>query len=208
MIAFVAILLLEHAIVRRLEPAHHMISEYANAGGAGGVIGTLAIAAWSSSFLACAALAWCVARNRDASVAGWRALAALLVVAGVGLGVAAVYPTQAVRGVITPGEHLRLAGRLHDLGSGIGQIALFGAAILGALLLAAHQSFRRLTIALVVIGLLLGPMLAALGAGDRGLRQRALVAGAFAWQLALIVQLDRRREPGPVMHEEATSTTS
>ena len=141
-IAFVAILLLEHAVVGRLDPAHHMISEYANAGGAGGVAGTLAIAAWSGSLLACAALAWCVASNRAASVAGWLALAALLAVAGVGLGVAAVFPTQAVRGVIPPGEHLRLAGRLHDLGSGIGQIALFGAAILSTLVLAEHKAFH------------------------------------------------------------------
>ncbi len=192
-IAFVAITLVEHALVPRLEPAHYMISEYANVGGIAGAAGAVALAAWGGSFLACAALGWAVGANIAERTVSSRALAALLLMAGLGFIVAAVCPTQAVRGVVPVGEHLRLAGRLHDLGSGIGQLSIFGAAIVSGRIFAAHRSFHRATVALVATGLLVGPTFAVLGVGDRGLRQRALVAGACVWELGLIGVLDRSR---------------
>jgi hypothetical protein len=194
--AFVSIVLLEHILVPRLEPAHYTLSEYATSGGATGVLGVASLAAWGASFLITAALVLLVARSCGEDPISSSALASLLVIAGLGFVVAAVCPTQAVRGVVPPGEELRLAGRLHDLGSGIGQLAIFGAAILGAQLRGAPRSFRRATLALVVAGLLVGPGLAVVGAGDRGLRQRVLAAGACGWQVVLIRSLNRHGRAG------------
>ncbi|MGH2942593.1 MAG: DUF998 domain-containing protein [Solirubrobacteraceae bacterium] len=185
-LAFVAIVLLEHVLVPRLHPADHMISEYVNAGGAAGVAATIALGCWGASFVATAALAF--RAKRRTPVYAWRALAILLAVAGLGLLVAAACPTQAVRGVVPHGVTPTPAGRLHDLGGGIGQIAIFGAAAVSAFLVA-DRRFRAATIALIAIGIALGPTLAVLDGGARGLRQRALVAAASAWELGLIVTL-------------------
>lgn len=191
-VAFVGIVLLEHALVPGFDPRHYTISEYANAGGFAGIAGSAALACWASSFLASGGVAVAVAASTSGSSVRWRALAALLLIAGGGLAVAAVWPTQAVRGVVPAGEQLRMPGRLHDLGSGIAQLAIFAAALVSARALAGHRLFRSATITLVVVGALVGPALAAVGAGDRGLRQRALVAGACAWELALVARLRAR----------------
>jgi hypothetical protein len=207
---FVSIVLMEHVLVPRLEPAHYTLSEYATSGGVTGVLGVASLAAWGASFLITAAFVLLIARACDENPIRSRALASLLLVAGLGFIVAAVCPTQAVRGVVPPGEPLRLAGRLHDLGSGIAQLAIFGAAIVSALLHVAPRSFRRAALALVVAGLLVGPGLAVAGAGDRGLRQRVLAAGACGWQLALIRSLDRngraRRDVRPASRRSCSAS--
>lgn len=187
----VTILFIEHIAAPRLRPTDYMISEYANAGGAPGAAGVLALGLLGTSFLLAAGLALQAGATGTVLLRG--ALVVFLTIAGLGLFVAAACPTQAVRGVVPPGMALTVSGHLHDLGSGASQLAIFGAAFVSLRLFAAERRFRHATLALITVGLVLGPTLALVDAGARGLRQRALVAAACAWELGLITTLQRRR---------------
>jgi len=190
-VAFLAIVALEHAVVPEFAPAHYMISEYANAGGLAGIGGTLALAVWAGSFLALAGLVAIRAAVRP--VRARRFLTASLIVASLGLLIAAACPTQAVRGVLPPDDELTLTGRLHDLGGGIGQVAIFVGAIISLRIPRVTRSFLIATAVVVLVAAILGPLMAVLDLGARGLRQRALVVAACTWELALISQLSRRQ---------------
>jgi Na+/melibiose symporter-like transporter len=76
--------------------------------------------------------------------------------------------------------------------------------LLAAALLVAHSAAREgarglwAAAAAVMAALILGPTLAALSVGARGLRQRVLIAAACAWELGLVSTLrDPRRLPPP-----------
>lgn len=189
-VAFLAIVALEHAVVPELAPGHYMISEYANAGGWAGVGGTLALAVWAGSFLALAGLVAIRAAVRP--MRARRFLTASLIVAGLSLLIAAACPTQAVRGVLPPDDELTLTGRLHDLGGGIGQVAIFVGAIITLRIPRVTRSFRTATAVVMLVAAILGPVMAVPDLGARGLRQRTLVLAACIWELALIRQLSRR----------------
>lgn len=190
-LAFLAIVALEHAVVPEFAPAHYMISEYANAGGLAGVGGTLALALWGGSFFALAGLV--ATRGNVRPTGAQRFLTASLIVAGLGLLIAAACPTQAVRSVVPPDDELTLTGRLHDLGGGIGQLAIFVGAVTSLRLALVTRSFRTATAGVMLVAAILGPVMVVLDFGARGLRQRALVVAACTWELALITQLSRRQ---------------
>jgi len=192
-VAFLAIVALEHAVVPEFAPAHYMISEYANAGGLAGIGGTLALAVWAGSFLALALAGLVAIRAAVRPVRARRFLTASLIVASLGLLIAAACPTQAVRGVLPPDDELTLTGRLHDLGGGIGQVAIFVGAIISLRIPRVTRSFLIATAVVVLVAAILGPLMAVLDLGARGLRQRALVVAACTWELALISQLSRRQ---------------
>jgi hypothetical protein len=189
-LSFLALLGLEHAIAPSLEPADHMISEYANAHGLAGVAGTVALFVWGASFAVTAAAA-AVALGNDVLA---RALVGCLAVAAVGLTVAALCPTQAVGGHVPAGVDLELTGRLHDLASGAAQLAIFASVVLGARVVAARR-FRTATVLVLVVAALVGLGVTALDSGARGLRQRGLIAVACAWELAFLAEVSRRAKP-------------
>jgi hypothetical protein len=125
-LAFVAIVLLEHLLVPELAPARHTISEYANARPGGLMV--CAFLAWAASLAVTALLVWRDRRKRPRSVAR-AVLIALLVIATLGLLVTACFRTQTSAGLLPPGTQRSVGGRLHDLGSGIAMLALFGAVV-------------------------------------------------------------------------------
>jgi hypothetical protein len=189
-LAFAALIALEHVLVPRLGPSDHMISEYANTRGVAGAVAVAALAAWGISFLAAALL------TSLAAPRGWatRVMVGCLCFAGLGLAVAAVFPTQAVGGVVPHSVQRTLAGRLHDLGSGGAELAIFAAVVVSLRAVPWSPRLRAAAVAVVAAGLILGPALTALGAGAHGLRQRGLAAAACAWELALVATLARSAE--------------
>jgi MFS family permease len=195
LLAFAAVLATEPLLAPRLGPADHMVSEYANAGGLAGAAAVAALSAWALSLLAAAQLA-SLAADRAGSRATWVLVAGLLA-AAVGVAVAAAFPTQAVRGVVPPGVERTTAGRLHDLGGGLAQAALFAAALATALAGRWPWRLRLLAAAAVVVAAISGPLLTAVDAGARGLRQRGAIAAACAWELGLVWACARREAAGP-----------
>ena len=185
MLAFAVIIALEHVLLPRLGPTDHMISEYVTAGGLASVLAVGALAAWSVSFLAAALLSACPASRGRAT----RILTVCLGLACVGLAVTAVFPTQAVGGVVPSGVERTLAGQLHDLGGSLAQITIFAAALLSVWAAPWSSRLRAAAVILVAVALILGPALTVLDVDARGLRQRGLVAMACAWEMGLVITL-------------------
>lgn len=186
-LGFLALIGVEHLVFRHLGAEHYMISEYATAGGVGGALGTTAFFVWACSFVAVAALA---ALDRELGVA------VALGIAAVGIGLAGIFQTQAVRGVVPPGVELTTAGRLHDLGGAVAYLAVFAAVSIGIWRLGTIR-FRVASAIGLIAAAIIGPVLTAADAGSRGARQRALVVAVSAWELAVISTLGRggpRRE--------------
>ena len=186
LVAFVALVALQHALVPGLAPARHFVSEYANA--ETGLVQGVAFLGWAFGLGACAVLA---ARADGPRRPAARAVtvAALALAAG-GAVLTALFATQTVAGELPPGAVRTLPGRLHDLGS---------LAIFAALLVAASASARLVTgwgYRLTVLGLLLAllaivPALVALGIDAPGWGQRAFITVACAWQIAFVLAVSR-----------------
>lgn len=170
LLIFAGCLLLEHLIESSLDPAHHQISEYANA--SSGEVMIAGFAAWSTSLFS------------TAMVVQPRLLRGLLLGASLGIALTAIFATEAVAGRIPAGETLTTTGRLHDLGSGVAGIALLMAVSINAI-----RDSRRLrfgSVILLSVALVASVVLLVIGDEVAGLRQRVLVCCALLWQLLAI----------------------
>ena len=168
LVAFVALVALEHPLRADLPATDHFVSEYAS--GATHPIAIAAFLAWAVAMAAAAALARAQRR---------RVLAALLVLAALGAVVAAGFATQTVAGELPPGTVRTTTGLLHDLGT----LAIF-AGLLGAALLALRGARRRYRrgVAALALALLVAPgALVAAGLDWPGIGQRAIVLVGVAW---------------------------
>jgi hypothetical protein len=147
-----------------------VISEYARTG-AGGLM-RVGFAAWTASI---AFLAWVTGRL------GWRVAAAGLIVGAVGGILVCAFSTQAVDARIPEGATRTLTGRLHDAG---------GEQLIGGLVVAAIASVRRTVgrwaLAPVTMAGVVTVVLLLAGDPAPGLRQRAVVLCAVAWQAWLL----------------------
>lgn len=182
--AFLAALVAEHLMHPGLAPRDHRISEYVNA--PWGWVMTIGFIG-SSAALAGTALLVC----RSATGRPRSAIAALLIVAAIGIAVVAVFPTQTSAGQLPRGVRLTWTGRAHDLGSAAAFVALLAAAIAGAL---TDATWRHV----VVIGPLLiagvaSLAMALIGVDAPGVRQRVLVLGAVLWLAAAATILAGRQ---------------
>lgn len=137
---------------------------------------TAAFALWALSLACAGPLVW--------RMAGGLPVAAALLAAAVGIAATAVWHTQTSAGLLKPGEALHVAGRLHDIGSGLATIALLSAALLSLRLRAG--GLRQFTRVALAIALPADLILLAIGGDVAGVRQRVLVATACAWQLAVL----------------------
>jgi Protein of unknown function (DUF998) len=164
-----------------------MISEYANAGF--GLLMVLGLASWSAS-LACTAVVARSERVQSYRTTARGAVVGLLITAAAGILVTACFKTQAIAGVVPPGTRLTRSGRLHDLGSGIATLALFGA-VVASIRAIGGPGFRRWALIALVTALSCDLILLAVGREVGGLRRRVLVAIACAWQAALLVPRNR-----------------
>lgn len=180
-----------HLLEPALDPSRHVISEYANT--RSGWLMSTALLCWASSLFATAvSLVWPV-RPRPLD----RVAAGLLVVAVVGLLVAAVFRTQAIDGIVPPAVDRTTGGRLHDAGSGLSTVALFAAAATVALMEGARSRLGRVSLSLVVFATVVQVGLLIVGPEVGGVRQRLLVLGACAWQAALLRMTTHATEPSP-----------
>lgn len=178
---FVMSVLAEHIVAPGLAPADHMVSEYANA--PGGWLITVGFTAWCCSLLL---VAWIRRRQR--------LVAAGTVVAAAGVGLTALFHTEATSGLSTA-EAGTTAGRLHNLG---GELVFGGLAVAIVAWVVggrAHPVARWVVVAISMAGL--GASMTLLFTGDPapGLRQRVLLLTAVAWQsVALTVGREDRSE--------------
>jgi hypothetical protein len=185
-LAFAAVVVVEHALVPDLSPLTHEVSEYANS--RYGALMVAGFVAWALSLAATAATV-------DPSHRGpaRTTLAGLLLVASVGLLLTACFHTQTSAGHLPPGVRASTTGELHNLASGVAMIALWLAAPVSFLVIS-DRSYRRVTIALIVLAVAGTIVLVAIGPSVAGLRQRCLLAVACTWQLALLRSLSEQRQ--------------
>jgi hypothetical protein len=187
---FVAIVTFEHLRVPDLDPATHMISEYANAGDRG--LMTIGFLVWALSLQAAALLTRTDRARREVRRLG-TALGVMLTIAAAGAVLIACFRTQTVAGMLPGGVSRSWAGRLHDLGSGTVTVALSLAALASAAACETPRWFRRAALALVIFAVAADAALLAVGPSVGGIRQRLLLAAACGWQVLLVVTLERRR---------------
>lgn len=179
---FVFVVLLEHVLNPQLPLARHRISEYVNA--SSGWLMTAGFAAWTISLAATAVTTW------SAGLAPGRlrlALATLLVLAFAGALVTTTFPTGTSAGMVPPGQRLTLGNRLHDIGSGVLELALFLALVASAGL--HDRPLRSGSCCLFAGGALCVIVFSGPALDAPGLTQRALVTIACAWQYLLLVRL-------------------
>lgn len=177
LIAFVGVVVAQHAIEPGLSAHQHQISEYTN-GSAGGAM-VAAFLAWAASVLLTAvvtARSACVVHRPSA-----RAMTALLLLAAAGLVVTACFVTQTVAGELPLGASLGTTGRLHDLGSGAALAAFVACVPLSFVALSWPARVRWTAIAVLLSAGAITVGLAALGELP-GVRQRVLVGAACLWQ--------------------------
>jgi hypothetical protein len=162
----------------QLSPRLYTISEYGTASDAGRVVFSSVLVSWAIALCATFGLA-------DRSGGRW-----LFLVAAAGLAVAAAFSTQAVMGEVPAGVERSLGGRLHDFGAGAAQLAFLALLAVGALLLRPGWLGWASLLGLVAV-LVLGSGLVDVSVIGHGTRQRALFAGAWLWQLAIVLTADR-----------------
>lgn len=187
LLAFVALVALEHPLRADLPAPDHFISEYAS--GSTHPIAILAFLAWGAAMAATAVLAW-----RQ----GLRAVPVLLVFAALGTCVAAAFATQTVAGELPAGTVRTTAGRLHDQGTLAIFAGLLGAALWGLRSLRTRR--YRLGLVSCAGALVAAPaILVAAGLDWPGIGQRAivLVGVAFGWLLISELAIRARRTPAP-----------
>jgi hypothetical protein len=104
------------------------------------------------------------------------AVSSLLGVAGVAMLLTASFHTETVAGVIPTGHHPTTSGRLHDIGSGVTNLALFAAAVSACWLFERRHAsrFRALAVAAPVACIVVDIGLLLVGASVGGLRERLL----------------------------------
>ncbi len=180
---FLLILVAEHLANHGLDPATHQVSEYVH--GQLGWLMTCGFLLWAGSLLLAAVIVSDIPRGR--------ALACALLVAAAGMGVTACFATQTSAGQLPPGVTLTTAGRLHDIGSGLATVALL-AALLLSLRLRERPTLRKVTLALLALGVPTTVLLFVLGSEAAGIRQRVLLLAACIWQLTLLIS-DYRPAP-------------
>jgi Protein of unknown function (DUF998) len=182
---FVVVVAAEHLLVPQLAPASHMVSEYANA--RAGAVMVIGFFCWAASLGITALVA-----QRYLSVAhrggAGRLVVWLLALAATGICVTACFSTQTSAGVLPPGTEWTTSGRLHDAGSGVATLALFGAAIASTGAFDDPPAFRRWVLIALAIAVGLDLVLLALGPEVGGLRQRVLIAIACTWQAAVLAR--------------------
>lgn len=184
---FVLTVVLEHVLVPDLGPARHTISEYANARGAAGPLMVAGFLIWASSLGTTALLVLRDSLQGRAAmmrVVG-NVLSALLLIAAVGAIVVAVFPTPTSAGLLPPGQLDSNTGRLHALGSDLIQLCFYPAVLL-SLIVPTPRWFPLVAVALLVIAVAVGPVLALLGVDASGARQRVRLAAGCGWQFALL----------------------
>jgi Protein of unknown function (DUF998) len=157
---FVACLVAAHLLNAGLDPAQHMVSEYANHR-AGWVI-EAGFGAWAAALLL------------GAAGASTRAVLGVIVLA--------IFPTQTSAGELPPGVARSTGGRLHDLGADLATVALVAAAVTSAAA-ARRRHDPQSTAIIIVLGTVAVATIAGLAIGPSvaGLRQRAMLGGAAAW---------------------------
>lgn len=174
--AFIGIVVLEHFLEPSLNPLRHQVSEYANS--PTGLLMVLGFVAWAISLIATSLLAKLQWEDR--------LVAALLAAAALGMVIVSVFPTETSAGDLPPGTHLTTAGKLHNLGSGLTSLALFGSALAIAFRADSEVQLRWIAIGLVLAGLVLSALLLLIGPSVGGLRQRLLLTIGCGWQLVLL----------------------
>jgi hypothetical protein len=190
LLVFVVVLAAQHIIVPGLDPLRHEISEYANA--RAGWLMVVGFSAWACSLFATGAAA-AGAGDGCLSRAARVVMTAALGVAGVGMVVTAIFPTQTSAGRLPPGVQSSVSGQLHNLGSGTAMLTLIAAAVVSALAVRSPSWFRPLGgMLLVSLGLVI-PVFGLTASDLAGLRQRLLVLAACVWQAALLYALGRCR---------------
>jgi hypothetical protein len=178
-------LIVEHIAVARLSPLTHQVSEYANDPTAGWVM-TMGFVAWAASFFASAqAVGWSrgeAHHERARTVVVWA-----LRLAGAAMLITASFHTDTVAGALPRGQHLTVAGRLHDFGSGLTTIALLAAASASLLMIQAFDRwFRAATALAVTLAVVSDIALLLVGRSVGGLRERALIVIGCLWQACLL----------------------
>jgi hypothetical protein len=169
-----------HLLERDLEPGRQVISEYANT--PVGWLAVVGLLSWAVSLAATAS-----EMERPGGKAATRPLvAALLVVAAVGLVVAAVFPTQAVAGTVPAGVDVSRSHRLHDFGSGVATGALFAAAATVAARERWGSQLGRTSLLVLALAIVVQTSLLFVGPEVAGLRQRLLVLAACTWHASLM----------------------
>lgn len=187
LVAFVALVALEHPLRTDLPAPEHFISEYAS--GSTHAVAIAAFLAWGVAMAAAAALAW---------AQGLRAVPVLLTVAAAGTCLAAAFATQTVAGELPAGTVRTPAGRLHDQGT----LAIF-AGLLGAALWALRvlrtRRYRLGLLGCAAVLVAAPAVLVAAGLDWPGIGQRAivLVGVAFLWLLVSELARRARRTPAP-----------
>lgn len=192
LIAFAAIVALQHVLEPQLAPSRHQVSEYTNE--SAGALMVAGFLAWAASLVSTAILVW---RTRDAwrrPIGGW-IIASLLVVAAVGIVGTACFATQTSAGVLPPGVERTLGGRFHDLGSAAATLALALAAVIGIVAAPAHSALARVTAVLLGVAFAATAVLLAVGDPVDGIRQRVLLVTACIWQALLVVGVVGSRTP-------------
>lgn len=181
---FLMIVVVEHLLDSRLDPATHEISEYVH--GPAGWLMTIGLLLWSLS-LAAAALAL-------RSTPRGPPVAAVLLVAAIGLLLTAAFATQTSAGRLPAGTPLTFTGRMHDVGSGLATIGLL-AAVLLSLRFTVSRVLQRVALAVLLLAVPADVALLVVGPSVAGARQRLLVLLACAWELALAAVLSAEDVP-------------
>lgn len=186
---FVGAVAIEHGLQSDLDPASHMVSEYAN--GSAGWLMNLGFGAWSASLALTAAVALGVEpRSRRHN-----AVVFLVCSAAVGATLVTGFATQTSAGVLPEGVTRSTAGRLHDVGGGLVALGLFGAAGLSCLGQWPRR-FRSVTGFVLVVAVVCDAMLVAVGPSVGGVRQRLLILAGCGWQLGVLVLAQRLESTG------------
>ncbi len=190
-LAFVTIVIVEHALAAQLAPDRHTISEYVNT--RAGALMVAGFVAWATSLVATAALVWgCRAGASRPRVA--MLLALLLTITSAGLWLTAAFATQTSAGVLPLGHRLTTVGRIHDLASGAAMGAMICAVIASIAGFSERRRFRSLAAAVLAISIVASVVLLCVGAPVDGIRQRVLVAAGCVWQVALVLTLSSSSE--------------
>jgi hypothetical protein len=184
LVLFLLATVAEHLLDPNLNPLTHQVSEYARSSATGWVM-TAGFMAWAVSLLLAA---FAVGGLPNANLSR-RALAALLAAAASGVVLLTVFHTQTSAGRLPPRVHLSTGGRLHDVGSGLTSVALWGAAVCAGALPPLPRWLRRWSLALAALTVLCDVGLLLAGTSVGGLRQRVLIGAGCLWLILLDVNL-------------------
>jgi hypothetical protein len=190
LIAFVACGVAAQLFDGGREPARHMVSELVH--GRAGWVMTLGFACWAAA-LTVGVVALGLRAARDRLGLGATGIAVLLAVAALGVVTLTVFPTQTIAGELPAGVARTTTGRLHDLGSAV-VMASLTAAVATSAVAWWRRGRREATVALALLTVAVGVTVAGLAIGPSvgGLRQRALLLAAIAWQWMLLGDATRR----------------